>query len=110
MCLSWISITDLSLFVVFFLFSHILRSLRHAVRDTHIPQAYNYWLNDMYMDVRLPLPINSNPGMVLPPRKFTTVHNVARFAAQIIDGILQYKEIIDKCVELNFLLQNVAQI
>lgn len=61
-------------------------------------QAYKYWLNDMYMDVRLPLPINSNPGMVLPPRKFTTVNDVARFAAQVIDGIMQYKELIDRFV------------
>lgn len=49
----------------------------------------------MYMDVRLPLPINSNPGMVLPPRKFTTVNDVARFAAQIINGIMEHKELID---------------
>lgn len=47
------------------------------------------------MDVRIPLPINSNPGMVMPPRKFTTVNDVARFAAQIIDGIMQHKEMID---------------
>lgn len=59
-------------------------------------QAYNYWLNDMYMDVTLPLPINSNPGMVLPPRHFTTAHDVARFAARIIDGILEYKELLDR--------------
>lgn len=50
----------------------------------------------MYMDVRIPLPINSNPGMVLPPRKFTTVHDVARFAAQVIDGIMKHKENIDR--------------
>lgn len=49
----------------------------------------------MYMDVRIPLPINSNPGLVLPPRKFTTVHDVARFAAQVIDGIMKHKENID---------------
>lgn len=48
------------------------------------------------MDVRLPLPINSNPGMVLPPRKFTTVNDVARFAAQIINGIMEHKELIDR--------------
>lgn len=54
----------------------------------------------MYMDVRIPLPINSNPGMVLPPRKFTTVNDVARFAAQIINGIMQHKEIIDRLVYL----------
>lgn len=59
-------------------------------------QAYNYWLNDMYMDVTLPLPINSNPGMVFPPRKFTTVHDVARFAARVIDGILEHKEMLDR--------------
>jgi choline O-acetyltransferase len=49
----------------------------------------------MYMDVPLPLPINSNPGMVLPPRQFTTVHDVARFAARIIDGIMEHKEMLD---------------
>lgn len=58
-------------------------------------KAYYYWLNDMYMDVRIPLPINSNPGMVLPPRRFTTVHDVARFAARILDGIMQHKEMLD---------------
>lgn len=50
----------------------------------------------MYMDITLPLPINSNPGMVLPPRTFTTVHDVARFAARIIDGILEHKEMLDR--------------
>lgn len=58
-------------------------------------KAYDYWLNDMYMDVRIPTPINSNPGMVLPPRTFHTINDVARFAAQVIDGLMEYKEIID---------------
>ncbi|XP_037951758.1 choline O-acetyltransferase-like [Teleopsis dalmanni] len=49
----------------------------------------------MYMDIRIPLPINSNPGMVLPPMRFVTVHDVARFAARIIDGIMQHKELLD---------------
>ena len=59
-------------------------------------QAYDYWLNDMYMDVRLALPINSNPGMVFPPRRFTTVHDVARFSARIIDGIMVHKETLER--------------
>lgn len=59
-------------------------------------QAYDYWLNDMYMDNPLSLGINSNPGMVLPPRKFTTVHDVARFSARIIDGIMEHKEMLDR--------------
>ena len=33
--------------------------------------AYDYWLRDMYLNVRLPLPVNSNPAMVLPRRKFS---------------------------------------
>lgn len=52
----------------------------------------------MYMDITLPLPINSNPGMVFPPRSFTTVHDVARFAARVIDGILEHKEMLDRFV------------
>lgn len=59
-------------------------------------QAYYYWLNEMYMDIRIPTPINSNPGMVLPPRTFNTVNDVARFAAQVINGIMEHKEIIDR--------------
>lgn len=57
-------------------------------------QAYEYWINDMYLLNRLPLPINSNPGMVLPPRKFTTVVQVARFASKLIDGAVDYKEML----------------
>ena len=52
----------------------------------------------MYMDVRIPTPINSNPGMVLPPRNFHTVNDVARFAAQVINGIMEHKEIIDRYI------------
>lgn len=48
------------------------------------------------MDNPLSLGINSNPGMVLPPRKFTTVHDVARFSARIIDGIMEHKEMLDR--------------
>lgn len=50
----------------------------------------------MYMDVRIPTPINSNPGMVLPPRNFHTVNDVARFAAQVINGIMEHKELLDR--------------
>lgn len=48
------------------------------------------------MDNPLALGINSNPGMVLPPRIFTTVHDVARFSARIIDGIMEHKEMLDR--------------
>ncbi|XP_062535278.1 choline O-acetyltransferase [Armigeres subalbatus] len=64
-------------------------------REAEENWAYYYWLNDMYMDNPLPLPINSNPGMVLPPRKFTTVNDLARFAAQIVDHLVSHKEMLD---------------
>ncbi|XP_018791208.1 PREDICTED: choline O-acetyltransferase [Bactrocera latifrons] len=64
-------------------------------REAEDNWAYNYWLNDMYMDVRLPLPINSNPGMPMPPVRFTTVHDVARFAALLLSGIMKHKELLD---------------
>lgn len=49
----------------------------------------------MYMNVRIPLPINSNPGMVFPPCRFRTVHDVAHFAARLLDGIVGHKEMLD---------------
>ncbi|XP_055622484.1 choline O-acetyltransferase isoform X2 [Toxorhynchites rutilus septentrionalis] len=70
---------------------------RHLLdkREAEDNWAYYYWLNDMYMDNPLPLPINSNPGMVLPPRKFTTVNDIARFAARLIDNLMLHKEMLD---------------
>ncbi|XP_058128891.1 choline O-acetyltransferase [Anopheles ziemanni] len=64
-------------------------------RDAEDNWAYHYWLNDMYMDNPLPLPINSNPGMVMPPRRFTTVHDLAQFAAQLIDQLMDHKEMLE---------------
>ncbi|XP_050501870.1 choline O-acetyltransferase [Diabrotica virgifera virgifera] len=58
--------------------------------------AYEYWMNDMYLNYREPIAINSNPGMVFPPRKFTTILDVARFAARLIDAALDHKEILNR--------------
>nr|CAH7750026.1 unnamed protein product [Callosobruchus chinensis] len=58
--------------------------------------AYEYWLNDMYLNYREPIPVNSNPGMVFPPRKFTTILDVARFTSRLIDAALDHKEILDR--------------
>lgn len=53
-------------------------------------------MNDMYLNYREPIPINSNPGMVFPPRKFTTILDVARFAARLIDAALDHKDILNR--------------
>jgi choline O-acetyltransferase len=49
----------------------------------------------MYMDNPLPLPINSNPGMVLPPREWKGPHDQARFVARLAACLLKHKEFLD---------------
>nr|XP_008201281.1 PREDICTED: choline O-acetyltransferase [Tribolium castaneum] len=58
--------------------------------------AYDYWLDDMYLKNPSSLPVNSNPGMVFPPRKFTTILDVARFTARLLDAALDHKTYLDK--------------
>ncbi|XP_041988775.1 choline O-acetyltransferase-like isoform X2 [Aricia agestis] len=56
----------------------------------------DWWLDDMYLKVRLPLPINSNPGMVFPRRHFAKMDEVADLAALYIDDLLDYKEMLER--------------
>ncbi|XP_067929903.1 choline O-acetyltransferase-like [Watersipora subatra] len=57
--------------------------------------AYNWWLEDMYLLNQLPLPINSNPGMVFPKTSFQHPDDQLKVAARLVSGILDYKVIID---------------
>ncbi|GLV45383.1 Choline acetyltransferase [Carabus blaptoides fortunei] len=75
---------------------HPFRARREQTLDHTADTAYDYWLHDMYLACALPLPVGSNPGMVFPPRRFTTVLDVARFAARMLDGALDYKELLDR--------------
>lgn len=59
-------------------------------------QVTDWWLDDMYLKVRLPLPINSNPGMVFPRRHFAKMEEVADLGALFIDDLLDYKEMLDR--------------
>ncbi|XP_031763686.2 choline O-acetyltransferase [Galleria mellonella] len=56
----------------------------------------DWWLDDMYLKVRAPLPINSNPGMVFPRRHFAKMEEVADLGALFIDDLLDYKEMLDR--------------
>lgn len=49
----------------------------------------------MYLGNRPALPVNSNPGMVFPTRKFLTILDVARYTARLIDAALEYKQMLD---------------
>ena len=78
-------------------------------------QVYDYWLEDMYLNNRLALPVNSSPAMVFPKQTFrdhedalgyvlvwsTAVQTVNKFAwAEFLnfifhiwcDGLLQVKQ------------------
>ncbi|XP_069671918.1 choline O-acetyltransferase-like isoform X2 [Periplaneta americana] len=50
----------------------------------------------MYLNNPVPLPINSNPGMVFPPRTFRSSHDIARLAARFISGVLCHKDVMDR--------------
>ena len=60
--------------------------------------AYDWWLSDMYMLNKLPLPINSNPGMIFPREQFTDDDAQLKFTARLISGIMDYKIVIDEKV------------
>ena len=61
-------------------------------------QAYDMWLEDMYMRNPLALPVNSNPGMVFPRHlssDFVDARKQLTFAAKLISGVLDYKAALD---------------
>ncbi|NP_001124191.1 choline O-acetyltransferase isoform X1 [Danio rerio] len=57
--------------------------------------VYDYWLEDMYLNNRLALPVNSSPVMVFHKQNFKGQSDVLRFAANLISGVLEYKALID---------------
>ncbi|XP_034564347.1 choline O-acetyltransferase-like [Notolabrus celidotus] len=57
--------------------------------------VYEYWLEDMYLNNRLALPVNSSPVMVFPKQTFRDQKDALRFSARLIRGVLAYKALID---------------
>uniref|UniRef100_A0A8C4WZR7 Choline O-acetyltransferase n=1 Tax=Eptatretus burgeri TaxID=7764 RepID=A0A8C4WZR7_EPTBU len=55
----------------------------------------DWWISDMYLMNRAPLPVNSNPGMILPCQHFSSLNQGIRFASRIVAAILDYKYLID---------------
>ena len=73
----------------------ILHELIEKRSETLDNWAYEWWLDDMYLKNKLPLPIWSNPGIVFPAQNFVSDEQQLRFAARLVAGILDYKTIID---------------
>ncbi|XP_069914209.1 choline O-acetyltransferase isoform X2 [Oryctolagus cuniculus] len=54
-----------------------------------------YWLNDMYLNNRLALPVNSSPAVIFAQQHFRDTNDQLRFAASLISGVLSYKALLD---------------
>ncbi|KAK1791702.1 hypothetical protein P4O66_013681, partial [Electrophorus voltai] len=64
-------------------------------KETKDNWVYDYWLEDMYLNNRLALPVNSSPVMVFPNQNFRAQSDTLRFAAHLISGVLEYKYLLD---------------
>jgi len=49
----------------------------------------------MYLNVRLPLPVNSNPGMVFPRLQFRGSEDMFCWVSRVVDSICKYKHKLD---------------
>ena len=59
-------------------------------------QINRFWLSEMYLRIRIPLPVNSSPAYVFPQRTFESDDERLRYTALLIRGICDYKDKIDK--------------
>uniref|UniRef100_A0A8C9F196 Carnitine O-acetyltransferase n=1 Tax=Pavo cristatus TaxID=9049 RepID=A0A8C9F196_PAVCR len=55
----------------------------------------DWWLKTAYLEYRLPVVVHSSPGVVLPKQDFQDRQGQLRFAAKLIEGILDFKTMID---------------
>lgn len=54
-----------------------------------------WWLKTAYLQYRQPVVIHSSPGLMLPKQDFGDVQGQLRFAAKLIQGVLDFKAMID---------------
>uniref|UniRef100_A0A3B3BDI2 Choline O-acetyltransferase n=1 Tax=Oryzias melastigma TaxID=30732 RepID=A0A3B3BDI2_ORYME len=73
----------------------LLQSKLVEKREKTANWVYDYWLNDMYLNNRAALPVNSSPVMVFPQQNFRASVDSLKFAAHLISGVLEYKALLD---------------
>ncbi|CAO2598112.1 Carnitine O-acetyltransferase [Lemmus lemmus] len=54
-----------------------------------------WWLKTAYLQYRQPVVIYSSPGVILPKQDFVDLQGQLRFAAKLIEGVLDFKSMID---------------
>ena len=67
---------------------HEICSARAA---THENWCVEWWLDEMYLRQRLPLPVNSSPGMIVHRNYSRSKSENAAFIAEIIKLVIKYK-------------------
>lgn len=55
----------------------------------------DWWLQTAYLEYRLPVVVHSSPGVVLPKQDFHDRQGQLRFAAKLIEGVLDFKTMVD---------------
>ena len=59
-------------------------------------KAYDWWLDDMYLNNMTALPVISNPAWVFPRQDFKSTEDMFVYLANIIDGIANFKQDLEK--------------
>lgn len=72
-----------------------LQQILEERREKTTNWVFNYWLDDMYLNNRLPLPVNSSPAIIFARQYFKDVNDQLRFAANLISGVQDYKTLLD---------------
>ncbi|WKY03966.1 hypothetical protein Q1695_005165 [Nippostrongylus brasiliensis] len=69
------------------------RLLRLAEKDEN--WINRFWLAEMYLRIRLPLPVNTSPAYIFPKQHFKDEDDWLRYTALLIRGFADYKDKID---------------
>uniref|UniRef100_A0A8C9LD43 Choline O-acetyltransferase n=1 Tax=Pavo cristatus TaxID=9049 RepID=A0A8C9LD43_PAVCR len=72
-----------------------LQLILEEKREKTTNWVFNYWLDDMYLNNRLALPVNSSPAIIFARQNFKDVNDQLRFAANLISGVQDYKALLD---------------
>nr|XP_021140081.1 choline O-acetyltransferase isoform X2 [Columba livia] len=72
-----------------------LQQILEERREKTANWVFNYWLDDMYLNNRLALPVNSSPAIIFARQYFKDVNDQLRFAANLISGVQDYKALLD---------------
>ncbi|MEE6488659.1 hypothetical protein FKM82_015304 [Ascaphus truei] len=64
-------------------------------REKNESWIHQYWLDDMYLNNRMALPVNSSPAVIFARHNFQDINDQLRFTANLISGVLDYKTLLD---------------